>query len=49
MDHRNDVKKIKICSETTCLSLVVYLSFEPFDIISMVDKSTDHEKLLSTC
>ena len=33
---------------TTLLRLVVsFLSFEHFDVISMVDMSTDHGKLLS--
>ena len=42
-------KYSKLCSETTCLQLRFYLSFEHFDVISMVDKSTDHGILLLTC
>ena len=39
-----------LCSETKRLRLVVSLAFfEHSDIISMVDKSTDHAKLLFIC
>ena len=37
IDHTNDVKMSKT------------LSFEHVDVISMVDKNTDHGKLLSIC
>ena len=36
-----------LCSETTRLQLVVPLSFEHSDVISMVDKSTVHGKLFN--
>ena len=40
----------KLCSETTCLQLVVHLSFEYFDVISKVEfESTDHGKLFLIC
>ena len=40
----------KLCSETTCLRLVVHLSFEYFDVISKVEfESTDHGKLFLIC
>ena len=48
IDHRNDaIKCSKLCSETTHLRLVVRLEF--YDVISMVYKSVDHEKLWSIC
>ena len=31
----------KLCSETTCLRLLVPLSFEQFDVISLADTSVD--------
>ena len=38
------------CSKTTsCRRVVSLQSFEHFDVISMVNKSTDHGKLLSVC
>ena len=37
----------KLYSKTTRLRLVLQ-RFEHIDVISMVDKSTDHQKLLST-
>ena len=41
---------LKLCSETTCLRLVVPLEFWTFYyVISMVYKSADHEKLWSIC
>ena len=44
-------KSSKLRNETTCLWLVVPLEFELSDVmpISMVDKRTDHGKLLSIC
>ena len=36
-----------LCSDTTRLQLVVPLSFEHSDVISMVDKSTVHGKLFN--
>ena len=50
IDQRNNVKISKLYSKTARLRLVLPLqSFEHIDVISMVDKSTDHEKLLSIC
>ena len=49
--HSYDTLKCsKLCSETTCLRLVVLLEFWTFyDVISMVYKSVDHGKLWSIC
>ena len=47
IDHKNDVKMFKICSENTWLRLVVPLEFAHFDMISMFEKSTDHGKMLN--
>ena len=38
-----DVKTVNV------MQIFVHISFENFDVISMVDKSTDYGKLLSTC
>ena len=39
----------RIASVMLCRIVVPQQSFEHFDVISMVDKSTDHGKLLLTC
>ena len=50
IDQRNDVTFSKLYGKTTRLRLVLPPQrFEHIDVISMVDKSTDHEKLLSIC
>ena len=42
IEHRNDH-----AVKSFACSLWFYLSFEHFDVVYMVDKSTDHGKLLS--
>ena len=55
-DHRNDVIMFKTLlwkhSPAACGFMDpwwFHLSFEHFDVISMVDKSIDHGKLLLIC
>ena len=45
--HGNDVAMFKTQVEPR--AAVLLQSFEHFDVISIVDKSTDHRKLLSIC
>ena len=44
IEHRNDH-----AVKSFACGLWFYLSLKHFDAISMVDKSTDHGKLLSIC
>ena len=39
VDHSNDIKSSKLCGSW------FHLSFEHFDVISMIDKGIDHGKL----
>ena len=55
IDHRNDVKMFKLkCNHHGSMelqaareSVVSLQSFQHYDVISLVDKSIDHGKLLS--
>ena len=49
IDHRNDVKTFQIQVQPSRRRLVSLQSFEHFDVISTVDKSTERGKVLSIC